>query len=287
MNAKQANTFSIIEYLEACGHMPAKIRGDSHFYLSPYRPEDTASLKVSQSKNLWVDYGDQNAGGSLIDLVLKINPDYTVSDAIQEITRTAGDSFSFHRQISDPDPNPPGIQIRSIKDLGNNRSLTGYLNERGIQLTTAERYCREIYFSTGGKSYFGIGNRNENGWSIRNRYWKGCSAQGISYYPTKGQQLSVFEGIFDLLSFLELKQEPPIGRDYLVLNSLSNIPQAGQIIKRYKDIDLYLDKDVAGIKATKELLKTFPNSRDKSALAGIYTDLNEYLLKAKGYAIRR
>lgn len=287
MNAKQANTFSIIEYLKACGHMPARIRGDSYFYLSPYRAEGTASLKVSQSKNLWVDYGDRNAGGSLIDLVLKINPGHTVSDAIQEITRAAGDSFSFHRQKSDPDPNLPGIQIRSIKDLGNNRSLTGYLNERGIQLTTAERYCREIYFSTGGKSYFGIGNRNENGWSIRNRYWKGCNAQGISYYPTKGQHLSVFEGIFDLLSFLELKQEPPIGRDYLVLNSLSNIPRAGQIIKRYKDIDLYLDKDVAGIKATKELLKAFPHSRDKSALAGIYTDLNEYMLKCKGYAIRR
>lgn len=201
--------------------------GDSYFYLSPYRTEDTASLKVSQSKNLWVDYGDRNAGGSLIDLVLKINPGHTVSDAIQDITMAVGDSFSFHRQKSDPDPNPPGIQIRSIKDLGNNRSLTGYLNDRGIQLTTAERYCREIYFSTGGKSYFGIGNRNENGWSIRNKYWKGCSGQGISHYQNGQPKLSVFEGIFDLLSFLELKQDPPLGRDYLALNSLSNIPRAG------------------------------------------------------------
>src|SRR5690606_41948349 len=104
MNAKQANTFSIIEYLEACGHMPAKIRGDSHFYLSPYRPEDTAALQVSQSKNLRVDYGDQNAGVSLIDLVLKHNPDYTVSDATQKITRTDSDAHACHSKHYYQDP---------------------------------------------------------------------------------------------------------------------------------------------------------------------------------------
>lgn len=287
MNAKQANTYSIIEYLKANGQMPAKIRGDSHFYLSPYRMEKTASLKVSQSKNLWVDYGDRNAGGSLIDLVLKINPGFTVSDAIQNIINAGGNSFSFHRQKLSPDPNSPGIQIRSIKDLGNNRSLTSYLNDRGIQLTNAKKYCREIYFSTGRKSYFGIGNRNENGWSIRNRYWKGCSAQGISHYLNGQQKLSVFEGIFDLLSFLELKKDSSPVSDFLVLNSLSNVMRAGEIIKGYKDIHLYLDRDAAGVKATEELLATFPQCRDRSGLAGSYTDLNEYLLKGNGHAIRR
>lgn len=49
------------------------------FYLSPYRKEKTPSFKVDSVKNLWVDFGDGYTEGTIIDLVLKLNPDYRIS----------------------------------------------------------------------------------------------------------------------------------------------------------------------------------------------------------------
>ena len=79
MNAKQANMIPITEYLEAKGIIPDKRARSYSMYRAPYREDRTASLKVSHQENLWVDYGEDNKGGTLIDLVLKINPSLNVS----------------------------------------------------------------------------------------------------------------------------------------------------------------------------------------------------------------
>lgn len=63
MNAKEANKISIITYLDQMGIRPSKVKAGYCFYYSPYREESTPSFKVSPSKNLWVDFGDGNAGG--------------------------------------------------------------------------------------------------------------------------------------------------------------------------------------------------------------------------------
>lgn len=93
MNAKEANKISIVTYLDQLGIRPAKAKAGYCFYLSPYRDEKTPSFKVDPVKNLWVDFGDGNNGGTLIDLVLKMNPQYAISDAIREISTVSGSSF--------------------------------------------------------------------------------------------------------------------------------------------------------------------------------------------------
>lgn len=99
MNAKEANKISIVTYLDQLGIKPSKVKAGYCFYLSPYREEKTPSFKVHPIKNLWVDFGDGNAGGTLIDLVLKMNPNFTISEAIQEIATISGSSFFFTRQF--------------------------------------------------------------------------------------------------------------------------------------------------------------------------------------------
>jgi hypothetical protein len=232
MNAKEANQIPISSYLKHLGINPSRIKGNCCFYASPYRNENTPSFKVHLEKNLWVDYGDGNAGGTLIDLVLKMNPSFGISEAIQQISDMHGHTFSLHQQnLTPPIPTHNKISILKTKPLGNNQAITEYLHSRGITLDTAKGYCKEIYYSIGGKRYFGLGNEHENGWAIRNRYWKGCTAQGISHFRNRSDQLCLFEGIFDLLRYMQMKNENISTNDFMVLNSLANLNPTCSIIK--------------------------------------------------------
>ncbi|AGA76723.1 toprim domain-containing protein [Echinicola vietnamensis] len=287
MNIKQANELSIIGFLGKLGIKPSKISGDSYFYHSPYRKENTPSFKVSASKNLWVDFGDDNYGGKVLDLVMKLKPGLSVSDAIHYIEDITGNSFSFHPQVSMEKEQEPKITIRSVKAIGSNPALMDYLLHRKVSAETASRFCMEVYYSIGDKKYFGIGNKNENGWAIRNAYWKGSSAQGISYYPGEGEILHMFEGIFDLLSFYDRNKKEVESDDFLVLNSLSNMDAARKIIVDFPRVNLYLDNDIQGKAWTKRLLKDFSQCTDQSGKYLGYKDLNDYHRKSKSIGMRR
>lgn len=268
------------------GINPAKSYGNYTLYHSPFREEKTPSFKVSHAENLWVDYGDGNSGGSLIDLVLRMHPGLTVSKAIKEIEHTTQPSFSFHRPTSHESKgskNDNKIHIHKTMELGHNPAVTNYLNSRGIQMETAKPFCKEVYFNMGTKHYFGLGNLNNSGWSIRNKYWKGCSAQGYSYYqkaPKIHEMLSVFEGIFDLLSYVEMDQRRTKAEDYLVLNSLANLNNAHPILEQYETVSMFLDHDMAGRKATDQILQVLSHAQDASGFYKSCNDLNEFLVQS-------
>lgn len=287
MNIKQVNELSIIAFLEKLGISPSKVSGDSYFYHSPYRKENTPSFKVSASKNLWIDFGDDNYGGKLLDLVMKLKPGISVSDALQYIESITDNSLSFQPQKPLKKEREHKIEIRSVKSIGSNPALTDYLLHRKVSVETASRFCVEVYYSLGGKKYFGIGNRNENGWAIRNAYWKGSSAQGISYYPGEGNNLHMFEGIFDLLSFFERNQKEVKPDDFLVLNSLSNMDAAKKILAGFPRVNLYLDNDIQGKAWTNRLLKDFSQCTDQSGNYLGHKDLNDYHRKSKSVGMRR
>jgi len=101
----------------------------------------------------------------------------------------------------------------------------------------------------------------------------------MTYYQNYQDTLLVFEGIFDLLSYLELRSQKVKAGDFLVLNSLVNLNKTSQIFKADKTIDLYLDHDEAGRKATQHLMNQFPGTRDGSGFYSSFKDLNEYHLK--------
>ena len=300
MNARQANQVSIRNYLSTIGISPVSSNKSSSLYLAPYRADKHPSLKVSHKENLWIDFGNDNKGGTLIDLVLKINPQYNVSDAIRAIEKSTTSFFSFHQQetLSNPDPDHKKqitlrknqtadnhqpiaigkIEIIKVRELGYNTAIANYITSRGIQLETAKLYCSEIYFTINEQKYFGIGNKNDSGWSIRNKYWKGCSAQGYSYYAFGSHELNVFEGIFDLLSFVEMNHNNGSKPDFLVLNSLVNLKKARPILEEYQTINLYLDHDEAGRKATQHIMHQYPGTRDGSGFYSSFKDLNDYHL---------
>ncbi|WP_114751931.1 toprim domain-containing protein [Pleomorphovibrio marinus] len=291
MNANEANSLSIVDYLGQKGFRPSQVKPGYCFYLSPYREEMTPSFKVNLIKNLWVDFGDANAGGTLIDLVMKINPGYTISEAIREISTVAGSSFSLRQPTvsgaEPPDKEPSGITVLKTKPLGNNRAITDYLHSRCISLDTAKEFCREVYYKIGEKRYFGLGNSHENGWAIRNKYWKGCTAQGVSHYQNKSDDLCLFEGIFDLLSYVEMRKGDPYRPDFMVLNSLANLKGAMPQLKPYRQVNLFLDRDSAGKEAAGTLMSSLLHCRDQSDLIRPFKDLNEAWMNRVKQGLKR
>ncbi|MDH6313098.1 MULTISPECIES: toprim domain-containing protein [Bacteroidales] len=294
MDSKTINMFPIREYLADLNIYPAKERGYYGMYHSPFRKDKDASMKVDYNKNLWIDYG-ANEGGTLIDLVMRIkNCSNGEAMRLLEQKFTGNNSLSFHGNNNSPIPEKerePTIQITNVSEL-NAPALINYLNKRGIDTDIAKQYCKEINYTVNDKPYYGIGFQNQSGgYEIRNPYFKGCIApKDISYIQQtdKRDTCYLFEGFIDYLSFLTIRknQNPQFPcsdwQDYIILNSIANLPKAARLLSNYEQIHCFLDNDTAGITAYKELEKEFTlHIRDASRHYSEYKDLNDYLCGKK------
>lgn len=171
------------------------------------------------------------------------------------------------------------------------RALVAYLQERGIPAHIAKANCKEAHYSVSGKPYFAVAFENvNNGWELRNRYFKGCRGRkDISYLPWSrdgpSTECVVFEGFLlrkrqaddiDYLSALTLGIIS--GADAIILNSVVNVNKAVPYLKGYTAINCYLDNDNAGQTALAELTAIYGSIViDRSTLYSEFNDLNEYL----------
>ena len=130
-------------------------------------------------------------------------------------------------------------------------ALFSYLKERGIDVEIARTECRELHFVHNGKNYFAIGFPNRSGgYEVRNRYFKGCVApKDITHIRKHGKQVSVcclFEGFLDYLSYLTMQLKGDAVHkdfphsDFMVLNSVTNMDKAVELLKPYSWIDCHL-----------------------------------------------
>ena len=84
MTCAEANKLDLVEYLFSSGFTAIKIRGNDHWYLSPFRDEKEASFKIDKNKNVWYDQG-AGKGGTVIDFVMQyFNCD--VTKALQKLS---------------------------------------------------------------------------------------------------------------------------------------------------------------------------------------------------------
>ena len=92
----------------------------------------------------------------------------------------------------------------------------------------------------------------------------------------------------DYLSFLTLRlescpQSPDFDRqDYIVLNSVANVPKALYPLGSYERIHCFFDNDRAGMEAMQQIYKEYGRDlyiRDASQTYSGCKDLNEYLQK--------
>ncbi|MEW7223609.1 DNA primase, partial [Elizabethkingia anophelis] len=110
----------------------------------------------------------------------------------------------------------------------NNDKLLDYFKERGISKEILQENTQQIHFSTGEKKYFGIGIENlSGGYEIRNPLAKTkIGKNDISVIKgNKEDEIVVFEGMTDALSFLQLQKENnrQNNRTLIILNSITNV----------------------------------------------------------------
>ena len=118
------------------------------------------------------------------------------------------------------------------------------------------------------------------GFEIRNPYFKASnSPKGITTFDSNSDEVIVFEGFIDFLSFKAIRQQEPEDRfDIVVLNSVSFFEAARPFMEKHKAIRLYLDRDVTGQNCSQYALSLSNKYKDESRLYQNYKDFNDWIV---------
>lgn len=292
LSCEEARQIDLVDYLASLGYQSQKIRGADYWYLSPLRDEKTPSFKVNRQKNLWYDHGT-GQGGDVIDFGTR----YFKSSVSEFLNRLKVDilnkSFSFHPPaFSNTTPHTGAgekeeskvgkIIITATRPLTDSR-LLGYLESRCIQVDIAEKFCKEVDFILYGKEKTAIGFANDaGGYELRNQHFKGSSSpKSPTSIETGSNQVAVFEGFFDFLSYqVAVKEISGEMTNFLILNSLSFFDKSKAVMEKYQQVNLYLDRNKKGIECTTQALEWDKTKYiDRSKLYGHGLDLNEWLIE--------
>ena len=276
MTIDEIKAISIKDYLGSMSIYPIKNYGYYGMYKSPFRNEHTPSFKVDYNQNLWYDFA-LDEGGSLIDLVMKLH-NCSLVQAIELFNGKQNNlpkfSIANSKTIS---PNQSRIEVIGSTNLCH-PNLIDYFTHRGINLNIAKKYCREMHYRIGDRSFYAIGFPNNSyGYALRNPYFKGClPPSDVSYVPNPSEQINLFEGFIDYLSLLTMSPEEE-KKAALILNSINNIKKSRFFLSKHKLTCSYLDNDEGGKRTLEQLKRDGFDVQDCSSVFQNYKDLNEYL----------
>jgi hypothetical protein len=273
MNCAEANQIDMVDYLNSIGHSPQKMNRNDYWYLSPLRDEKHPSFKVNRIKNVWYDHGI-GKGGSLLDFVMQMHQ-CDVAEVLQKlsffhpqnIVKNNPERSRFHLHenslLRHEDARQTGIRIIAAKQPIEDPLLCRYLRQRNISKSIADKWCYEVHFIAGEKEKIYrdvVLKNNAGGNELCNEYFKGSSAlKYVSYIDNNANNISVFEGFFDFLSYQFIHQnQKDVLTNFLVLNSLSLFERSVLLMQKHEPINLYLDNHHAGRKWMRVCSKQVP-----------------------------
>ena len=278
LTCERARAFPIEKALAKLGHFPAKTTPKEAWFLSPFRLETQASFKVCKKLNRWYDHG-AGKGGNVIDLISQITK-RTVKDTLLFLSEDEP-LFSFQQQpvFEKEKSKDEKVIIANVKPISH-PALLGYIKSRGIEISSAKNYCKEVQYTFKGNPYFAIGLQNESGgWELRNKYLKnGISPKDIKLLQNGYDVLTITEGMFDLLSILAHRPKLLQKSDFLVMNSTVFIEKTISILKGYSNIELYLDNDSNGKSVTEKLMKN-RDAKDMSFIYKGHKDISQWQME--------
>jgi prophage maintenance system killer protein len=282
MTIQQAKVLDMVDYLSQLGHKPAKVSGHNYWYRSPFHDEKTPSFKINKSINRWYDFSE-GKGGNLVDFGIiyhrcSIHDFLTQLDAQQINHATSPYEVKPFLKAEDDDAVLKVIFVSPV----NSYALKNYLLARKIEPAVSDKYCCEVAYSIGDKSYYAIGFKNDaGGYELRNPNFKASSSpKDVTFVNNGAKELTVFEGFFNFLSYESLcyKNEQQAS-NFLVLNSTSFFEKSTELMQRHERVHLFLDNDRTGLKFTTNALALDKNKfKDQRQLYRHYNDLNDWLI---------
>jgi len=292
MNITEAKQIDLVEFLTRKGIRAHHRRGNTHWYHSPYREDRTPSFKIDTLRNEWYDFGT-GEGGDIIDLGKKLYSTGNIPDVLRNIAADVP-ILVTHLTRKKEERRPAENELHDI-EYGPLRELPlqSYIIRRKVDLNIARVYCCEVHYSLRSRNYYAIAFRNrQGGFEIRNQYFKGCIGhKDITFIPeekdTLQQTCCIFEGFMDFLSYLTIRQQQgntfediTDKSDMIVLNTVTCLHRAMDLLQHYNHIHCFLDNDEAGRRTTQTITNSYPDKTiDESHRYHDYDDLNDYLIK--------
>jgi hypothetical protein len=290
---QDAKQIDLVQYLEKLGFQPTNIKNQDYWYSSPLRDEKTPSFKVNTKINCWYDFGI-GKGGTIIDFGIEYYK-CNVKDFLERLKENnhiaPRQTHPFRRDDlkSRIEENESG-KIKTL-DFHPIKSpvLTEYIISRSIDLEIAKKYCHEVNFELYKRTHTAIGFKNDTGgFELRNAEFKGGSSPKFTTLICRDadyKDLAVFEGFFDFLSYQTDQQKhqnimdqlPERQPSFLILNSLSFFEMSRSLMERHKAVNLYLDRDKAGMQHTQKLLQRGDKYSDCSSIYQGFKDYNDLL----------
>lgn len=277
MNCEQIKEkVSIRTVLESFNLFPVKQNSETAFYFAIDREEKSPSLCVDFAQNKAFDFGTGKSY-DVISIVQQLSK-CSVSDALQYLEKFDTSIQSTNKSILETNKNYEVLEVKEIEHL----ALAEYLMSRKV--FNQKHWVKEIHYQMKGKNYFGIGfYNNSGGVEIRNKYSKICLGKKditlIKNELNLKNEICVFEGFFDFLTYLNLPNVQISNSDYLILNSTAMFFKAEKQLTQYDKIVLFLDNDLSGSILAEKIVDKYENVEDCSILYEDCKDLNEWLVK--------
>jgi hypothetical protein len=265
---------SIRLLLESFNLFPVKENQKTAFYFALDREEKIPSLSVDFVKNKAFDFGTGKSY-DVISIVQVINK-CSVAEALKYLQR-----FNFSLQDEKVDEKileTSSYHILKVSEIRHD-ALIQYLQSRKV--LDQKNLVKEIHYEMNGKKYFGIGFfNNSGGVEVRNKYAKLClGSKDVTLVKNDLNTLReviVFEGFFDFLTYLAIKNFRNETADYLILNSTAMFFKVENELKDYHKISLFLDNDSNGKNTKQKIQMQYKNVEDCSLLYVSFKDLNEW-----------
>ncbi len=280
MNCEEAKEkVNIRTVLESFNLFPVKENRKTAFYFALDREEKIPSLSVDFVKNKAFDFGTGKSY-DVISIVQQMNQ-CSVSDALKYL-----DKFDF--SVQNNTQIEESVQIKNYQIIKVNEiqhpALIQYLKSRKV--CEQKDLVKEIEYMLNGKKYFGIGFfNNSGGVEIRNKYSKICLGKKdvtlIKNDLKTSNEIVVFEGFFDYLTFKNLESAESSISDCLILNSTAMLFKVDKELRAYYKTSLFLDNDDNGITIKQVIRKNYKNVEDCSLLYKDFKDLNEWFCATK------
>jgi len=271
------NRVGIRVVLESFNIFPVKENQRTAFYFALDRKESVPSLAVDFMKNTAFDFGTGKSY-DVISIVQIINR-CSVSEALKYLARFDFSLLNSEEKIGSVVQKQ--YEITKVIDI-KHPALVQYLQFRKV--FEQKDLISEIHYRMNNKKYFGIGfKNNSDGLEIRSTYSKLClgikDVTLIKNDLNSDNEIILFEGFFDYLTYRAINIINDETADYLILNSTAMFFKVENVLMGYDKIFLFLDNDDNG-KTVKQMIQTkYRNVEDCSSLYSDYKDLNEWFVK--------